>query len=445
MTKMIRKRHVIFLVLAVISLWASGCASGNKKQEAEIAKSASASMTITPAGVPTQPPVSTPAPTEIPPATPTPAASPIVTAAITPTPSPAPPIFKTLYSTDATPLPPHTVKGLSAWMEPAMAVENDVIYMAVGSQEEGVYRYDIPSGRLEMLPIHSHFPGGNFTFCQAIVKNHRLIVLDVDRQTPGEFTWAIRMIELRTLTTKDILSVQDQVSYPGPYYDFDGERVLVQYNSHDDARHCEMSHLMFFDIITGETETIDAHCNENADFYWGPVYFHDNIIVAEKDIPKGKDVLNDLFILHKKSGVWHEEAFTNDGHSSMPVLDWPWLVWKVEKRFEWGRKNAIYSFETGETYFRTPPLIASPSDPRRCGQFVIWNYLAVTTTPGEESVDEAYLYRLPSGPLYKIPGKKGITRSNFSCNDRWVVWSEFENVEKPRGAGWAALPPTDGE
>lgn len=432
MTKIIRKRHMIFLALAVVSLWASGCASGNKKQEAEIAKSAPASaMAFTPAGVPPQPPVSTPTLTEMPPATPTPAASPTSTAATAPTPSPTSPIFKTLYSTDATPLAPHTVKGLSAGAEPAMAVENDVIYMAVGSQEEGVYRYDIPSGRLEMLPIHSHFPGGNFTSYEAIVKNHRLIVLDADYQTPGEFTWAIRMIDLRTLTTKDILSVQDQVSYPGPYYDFDGERVLVQYNSHDDASQCDMSYLVFFNVTTGEAETVDAHCYENADFYWGPVYFHDNIIIAEKDIPKGNEVFNDLFILHKESGVWREEAFTNDGHSSMPVLDWPWLVWKVEKRFEWGRKNAIHNFETGETYFRTPPLIEAPSDPRRCGQFVMWG--------------RPFLYRLPHGPLYQVPGRQGISRVHLSCNDRWVVWSEFENVEKPRGAGWAELPPTDGK
>ena len=390
-----------------------------------ILASCSSEPGTTPVGITSRPPVTsaiTPSPfptstrTSTPSRCPSPSLSPE-----TPTPeATATPSVK-LYSFTARLVTPTPVGSLSIKGDLSyMAWVGDTLYWAGAHPGDGIYKYDIATGKKELF-LRTDFATGTLGSYQFIPRGDKMVFLDVDYHAKV-FQWKIESVDLRSRDKETILEVRDNVSWPGPYYDFDGRRVAIAYDTLDRQKHCTVSHLMVVDIGTGARELVDEHCADYGPFLWGPVALHGDVLVAEQDLPDKKGKGSNLVIFRRGKEGWKVSERFDDERDSMPVMNWPWLVWKKTKRYDPGYQDMAYNLETHEKKFILAPNVSMPTaDPKLCGDWIVWSFV-VPSSSQQGIGGEAYFYKLPAGPFIEIKREAGPFET-FACSDRWVAWA----------------------
>ncbi len=383
-----------------------------------------ATAKATPA-VPSPTPSFTPSPS-FPTSTPTLTASPFPG---TPTPeATATPSVK-LYSFTARLVTPTPVGSLSVKGDVSyMAWVGNTLYWAGAHPGDGIYKYDVATGKKELF-LRTDFATGALGSYQFTPRGDKMVFLDVDYHTKV-FQWKIERVDLRSREKETIWGVRDNISWPGPYYDFDGRRVAIAYDTLDRKKHCTVSHLMVVDISTGARELVDEHCADYGPFLWGPVALHNDVLVAEQDLPDKKGKGSNMVIFRHGKDGWKVSERFDDERDSMPVMNWPWLVWKKTKRYVPGYQNMAYNLETHEKKFILTPNVSMPTDPELCGDWIVWSFV-VPSSSQQGIGGEAYFYKLPNGPFIEIERKAGSFEA-FACSDRWVAWAIMVGRERYR-------------
>jgi len=365
------------------------------------------------------------------PPTPTLTLTPTPTPTLTPTPTPdevldlssiTPQVFSPTPEGRLFTLPPFS---------PSMAWDGDTLYWARGEPSTPLYRYNVRTSKKEEVFLRSHFPTGTLGGSRLIIRNRWLVFLDIE-DYQKVFRWEIRAIHLGTGTERVLLKITDPrfASWPGPIYDFDGTQVGITYTTWDEKQTCSLSHLVVIDVQTGEKETIEEHCADWGPFLWGPVVLYRDLLVAEQDLPESEEYKNYLVFFRRTEKGWQEVEQIKDGYASMPVLEWPWLVWKNTQRYAYGDRVTAYNLEDGtKWHFATPRT--SSSDPWLCGNWLTWNYTIRSSANRAGIGGEIYLYRLPYGPLVKMTSLTSpFTDPAPVCNAKWIAWAR----------GWGRSP-----
>jgi len=329
-----------------------------------------------------------------------------------------------LYSMDAIPITP-TIEG-SLW------VHGSITHLALGkeflfvpsSDGRTIERVSLNGKGGATDLVSSYFETGTLDSFNLIWRRPWLVFLDADFKA-SPLQWVIRAYNPETDEAWDVLEIQDQLSWPGPEYDFDGQNIVVAYNAYDAAKQCQASYLWVFNVQERRGVQVDAHCAEYGPFIWGPVAIHEDVLIAEQDLPQNEGSINRIVFFRREAQKWRMYHREDEGYNSMPVLSWPWLVWKAGERYAYGRQNKAYNFATGQRLTIRVPQGERASDPQVCGPWVIWNF--VEHSSSKSGIDgEAYFYRLPAGPFLKYAKttKLGGSFGRFACNeDGRIAWS----------------------
>lgn len=346
-----------------------------------------------------------------------------------------------LYSIDA--------KSVSLPIEGSIVIDKALDQLSLGEQYlfvsgidpgDGITRINLETKKTEPF-LDSYFKNGALGMYRIIWRRPWLIFLDVDSMS-STFHWVVRAYNVETKESRDVLEVQDDISWPGPDYSFDGQHLAVSYGAYDSDRKCESSYLWVFNVQDPNKDLlIDAHCSEYGPFIWGPVKIHDDILVAEQDLPQNQGSVNKIvFYKRDVDNKWHIYHREEQGYNSMPAMSWPWLVWKDGERYDYGRKNKAYNFATGERLFIRVPR-GDAYDPQMCNEWVIWT--TVDMSSSQSGIDgSAYFYRLPSGPFVKFSKttKLGGGFGRFSCLPNGEVAWLYDIGGQTTLVEWGKLP-----
>lgn len=305
---------------------------------------------------------------------------------------------------------------------------------------DGIIRIDLRTKTTEAF-LSSSFSKGRLDAYHLIWHRPWLVFMDLDDDAKP-FHWIIRVYNVETGENWDVLDIQDSLSWPGPEYSFDGHNLAVAYNAYNAEKKCGSSYLWVFDVQRHSKKLLDAHCAEYGPFIWGPVEIHKNVLVAEQDLPQNKGSKNRIVFMKKEAdGAWYVYHREDKGYNSMPVMYWPWLVWKAGERYAFGKQNKAYNFVSGERLSIRVPLGGRASDPLLCNGWVIWRL--VESSSSHSGIDGvAYLYHLPDGPFVKFAKttKSGGGFGPFSCTpDGKVAWL-YEMGNKGTLVEWGRLP-----
>ena len=312
---------------------------------------------------------------------------------------------------------------ISSSLPPYIVWDEDTLYWAAGEPGTPLYRYNVRTSEKGEIFLRSHFPTGTLGGVRLIIRNRWLVFLDVE-DYQKEFRWEIRAIHLPTGTERVLLKMVDPrfSSWPGPIYDFDGSQVGITYTAWDEKRTCSLAHLVVIDVWTGEEETIEEHCADGGPFLWGPVVLHGNLLIVEQDLPQTQGSKNYLVFFQRGKEGWRVVKQIENSYASMPVLEWPWLVWKDTQRYTHGDRVTAYNLEKGtKWHFATPRAFSS--DPWLCGNWLTWSYTTPSSTNRAGIGGEIYLYQLPHGPLLKMTSLMDpFTFPSLVCNAKWAAW-----------------------
>ena len=139
-------------------------------------------------------------------------------------------------------------------------------------------------------------------------------------------------------------------------------------------------------------------------------------IVIENDPPQN-DYARYLSLFDLSTSSWVDLPQTYP--ASVPDMEYPYIIWKNNKRFDDATSLTIYNFETGESVVRELAG-ANSSDPSISNGYII----AEASTGKDNFRNSVVLYSLENGDTYAIHiGIHQVGMDNAYIDNGNVIWA----------------------
>ncbi len=172
---------------------------------------------------------------------------------------------------------------------------------------------------------------------------------------------------------------------------------------------------------------------------WAVPQLSGEYLIVEQDLPDSKGRGNNVYLFKVTSG--QRITLTEDGHSSMPGIAYPWVIWKDGPRYTSGRATVIYDLRSHERRVVPVPGVGY-GDPQIAGHWLYWN-------PGElvneDKAGPLYIYDLETDRMFSVAVPEANERiTSPLIHDDIIGW--VRNLDAEHAAPtdtlleWRAIP-----
>jgi hypothetical protein len=298
----------------------------------------------------------------------------------------------------------------------SLSLDENFIYWTQTVEQSPISRYSFESSIIDNDYLTTQFDGGTLGYIDPSSRNHGLVYLDVDLAAK-DFGWVLQVRDLQDDTKQQVLEVNDNKSWPGPNVDFDGNSVAWTYTLQSDNQACTKSVLGITNVNTGEQKIIEEQCADDGPYLWSAIGISRNFLIVEQDLPDNQGAGNDLFLYDLQNEQLQQ--LTDNGHSSMPVISYPWIVWKNAPRFEWGRQDVIYNLQNQTQQVINVPGNGATPDPRLEGDWLYWNIIN-----DKDGTGIVYFYNLEQNQMWEMAAPhQGEVFDDVAFYGDMIAWS----------------------
>ena len=285
-------------------------------------------------------------------------------------------------------------------------------YMVHDLKQQSLFSLSTQDGTMNLL-YSTEFPNGHPAGGVQIAYPWYTYIIS---ETPsGVGGWNLHLVNLED-GSNTVIATDDQ---------FDSAFLLhINYSLQSDTLYLSASTFDGYEILTSRVYAIDLASRDATVIIdsQDKVTFMTNIsasngyIVIENDPPKS-DYQRYLSLYDLSSNSWVDLPQTYP--ASIPDMDYPYIVWKNNKRFDRATGMTIYNLETGETVVREVVGLAS-TDPSISNGYII----AAAATGKNSFKNSAVLYSLENGDTYAIQiGIKEVGTNNAYIDNGNVIWA----------------------
>lgn len=295
-----------------------------------------------------------------------------------------------------------------------------------------LYRYSFEDGTIDTIAV-SNFANGYLDPYEATNQGDWVVFRDTPR-SGQEATWKLRAVNVTDRREKLLMEESDPASWPGPFVDVDGNRVVWSLTKASATAGCVETIIQLYDLAHDSLSDIARSCVEDR-YMWIFPHLSGNHLVVERDLPDSKSRGNDVFLFDLQST--EPVSLTENGKSSMPVIWYPWVAWKDGPRFSYAR-TTVQNLETGERFTIAGSLKGQDRlEPNMAGKWIYWMPAAL---------QPFYVYDLEKRQMFIVaePGENETIQPVTVFGNR-VAWAKNLDFEHSGPHAWLIewrdLPP----
>lgn len=314
-----------------------------------------------------------------------------------------------------------------------VVLADDSIYWTSYSNQSQLFRRLIDGGEPEVVVSSSYQDeGARVDISLPLISGDWLLYMD--GTDLNDTTWQVRA-KNRVSGAEQVLfdSEGRAISQLGPWYDIEGDWVVWSNVLLDENGECNPAILGLINLRTGEKQELDRACSKD-NYAWFFPAISNNIVVVERDFPDSKGLASNIYLFDLTDGT--RRQLTTTGTASEPDISYPWVVWKVGRRYEYGWP-AAYSLEADQLVEVSVPLATAEGAPKVAdGRWLYWGMPGVA--------EEIFVYDLDQSRLHAtyLRGEDTTFRA-VHIRDGMIAWSK--SAPASQGAAnsmveWQPLP-----
>lgn len=285
-------------------------------------------------------------------------------------------------------------------------------YMAQVLEQKSLYSISAEDATIN--PLHqTEFPNGHPAGGVEIAYPWYTYIIS---ETPsGVGGWNLHLVNLED-GTNTIIANDDQ---------FDSAFLLhINYSLQPDTLYLSASTFDEFEILSSRIYAIDLATKEatviidsqDKDTFMSFISASNDFIVIENDPPKAEfGRYLSLFDLSTNTWIDLPQTFP----ASVPYMEYPYIVWKNNNRFDRATDMTVYNIETGESVVREV-IGAYSTDPSISNGYII----AEASTGKDFFRNSVVFYPLENGDTYAIHiGIDEVGTDNAYIDNGNVIWA----------------------
>ncbi len=287
----------------------------------------------------------------------------------------------------------------------------DDYYISYVLEQDSLSSISIEDGTI--IPLYvSEFPNGHL---DGLVEfEYPWYTYSVTDSPQGFGDWNLHLVNVED-GTNTIIAQREQFGSYSLHNDisFDQGNLYLVSSTFDGSK---VLSSQVYSIDLGNKETTLIIENPDADTYMSIISASNGYLVLEHDEPKS-DVgfYLSLYDVYKKSFIDLPQTFP----ASMPDIEYPYVVWKNNKRFDQPESFTVYNIETGITSVHeiTNSYSVNISISNR---FVITDALSGRDQTGNSVI----LYSIDNDDIYEIQmGTNDIRLNDAYVDNENVIWT----------------------
>ncbi len=285
-------------------------------------------------------------------------------------------------------------------------------YMAQVLEQKSLYSISAEDATIN--PLHqTEFPNGHPAGGVEIAYPWYTYIIS---ETPsGVGGWNLHLVNVED-GSNTVVANDDQ---------FDSAFLLhISYSLQPDTLYLSASTFDEYEILSSRVYAIDLVTkdatviidSQDKDTFMSLISASNGFIVIENDPPQNEYARYlSLFDLSTNSWVDLPQTYP----ASVPDMEYPYIIWKNNKRFDDATSLTIYNFETGESVVRELAG-ANSSDPSISNGYII----AEASTGKDNFRNSVVLYSLENGDTYAIHiGIHQVGMDNAYIDNGNVIWA----------------------
>ncbi|MBX3010221.1 MAG: hypothetical protein KF832_01895 [Caldilineaceae bacterium] len=313
-----------------------------------------------------------------------------------------------------------------------VTINSTHLYWVTDREMGSIFRYPLAGGEIEKI-VTTQFPEGVFFYIRHFLSDDWLVYLDAAGESMST-SWRLLAYNLKTGATVTVLENRDK-DWAIPEFFFNDDKVAwTVMDFTKSVQGCNETVVGYYDLSKGLGRELERVCSEQH-YVWGnPSISGNTIILGQQTADKQENIVQfDL-----TNNQWHR--ITQNGHSSIPEVMFPWATWKDGFRYGNASQSILYNLQTGSTLpigFTNLYRLDEPA----LGQ-ARWLYWHNRTT----AENPIYVYNLESNVAYKIASVDPKSEQElYSVNiyKNHIVWWHIDQAGVAPQLGnfeWATLP-----
>lgn len=311
---------------------------------------------------------------------------------------------------------PNKTISLHPISDPVLALDDVYIYwLSVGE----IFRS--PLGKVSKeLVVSSIYPKGDLSRMDPIRTGNWLIFLDAQDPNTNNFsTWSLRALNLSDHTEENIArSLNSPALLTAFSFGADQDWVAWTEVNHSSSHACEEDTLTVFDLKTKVSQVLEQSCIENNYLLTMPKV-SGNFLAVEQDFPDAQGGGSNLLLYDLLTG--ERKTLSEDGKSSMPQFEYPWVIWKENRRFDSMMSFRICNLEDGKSWSVAIDA-TDATDPHLSQQRVYWTEMRPSSgTPLDYNSIYIYDINLNQTLVLNPPGVNQRFREVI-IHDNTLAW-----------------------
>lgn len=284
---------------------------------------------------------------------------------VTPTPKPHPTVTMTKLPPTPTPRPyrlsisqtveihlpqpslpsPTQVSTLTVAAVNWVFLDEQYVYWTELQHHQHIFRYPLNGGQRAPI-VTTKFTDGDLTAVKPIRRGDWLIFVDAEAPLDNA-PFLLRALNLKTSQEQTLLDSHNN-QYSLPSLGATADQVVWTTTTPTRQANCTASLLVLYDLHTQKAQELDRACLEDH-YMWMFPSLSNEYLVVEQDRPTHDGATgntnSDIYLY--SLATKHFTALSHDGHSGIPDISGPWVVWQNGARFELPKSSSIFNLNSG--------------------------------------------------------------------------------------------------
>jgi hypothetical protein len=224
-------------------------------------------------------------------------------------------------------------------------LDEQYVYWTELQQHHHIFRYPLSGGQRAPI-VTTKFDDGDLTLIKPLRRGDWLIFVDAEASAENP-PFLLRALNLKTSQEQILLDSRNN-QYSLPSLGATADQVVWTTTTPTEQTNCTASLLVLYDLRTQQPQELGRACLEDHYMWMFPSLSHEYIVV-EQDRPTHDNAdgntNSDIYLYSLATKRF--TALTHDGHSGIPNISGPWVVWQNGARFELPKSSSILNLNSG--------------------------------------------------------------------------------------------------